>query len=137
MKRWGRSSVVAVALSIIVVGAAATPAFAAAPTILNVSPPTGENTASGLVITFTGTGMDTATAAALRKAGHSDINGTSFVSDDATHSHATFNLTGAAIGCSQNSGRSHEAVAAEETPFATSHRHSRRRGRELQSERPY
>jgi len=89
--------VVAVALAALVVGISAAPAFAAAPTVVSVSPTSGPNT-TPVTITFSGTGMDTATAAALHKAGQADIVGTSFVSDSAIQAHATFDITGAATG---------------------------------------
>ena len=56
MKRGARSAIVAITLSVFVVGAAATPAFAATP-IFTVTPATGENTNPGIPLTFTGTGL--------------------------------------------------------------------------------
>jgi len=93
-----RNGILSISLAAIIVAFTGLPALAAAPTVLSATPPTGENTNANLTVTFTGTGMDTATTASLRKAGQPDILGTSFLSIGPTSSSAHFNLTSKAIG---------------------------------------
>ena len=88
-----RNGIAAMALTALVIGMGAVPAFAAAPTVAAVAPPTGENTNAAIPLTFTGTGMTAPTSAVLHKAGQSDITGTSVTgSVSGTTATATFNL---------------------------------------------
>lgn len=77
--------------------ALAVSAQAAAPSVTSVSPGSAINTGS-VKLTFTGTGMDTATGAVLRRTGQTDIAGTSFTSVSATKASAVFDIASAAPG---------------------------------------
>ncbi len=92
-RRW----LVAVAGALVGLVALAVSAQAAAPSVTSVSPGSAINNGS-VTLTFTGTDMDTATGAVLRRTGQADIAGTSFTSLSKTRASAVFNIASATPG---------------------------------------